>query len=151
MLVGRTPLRKSSLGFILISALSLQRISRWGDSELGYFFPPLPDGLQGFSSAAFSLGLSSADAPTPAGVSSVLPLAGRRLPHAPSLPGAARAARGLEGAVLLRPWHHSNTPAEIPPLDEKWRVVIKSADADVSDRRRHQQCQLTICFSPPGF
>lgn len=101
LLVCRTPLRKSSLGFILISALSPQRISRWGDSELGYFFLPVPDGLRGFSSPAFSLGLSAADAPTPAEVSSVLHLAGRRLPHAPSLPGAARAAGGLEGAVLL--------------------------------------------------
>lgn len=97
LLVCRSLLKKSSLAFILISALSPQRSSRWGDSELGYFFLPLPDGLRGFSSLAFSLGLPSADARTPAGVSSVPHLAGRRLPHAPFLPGSARAAGALRG------------------------------------------------------
>lgn len=90
-------LQKSNLAFILISALSSQRSSRWGDSELGYFFLPLPDRLRGFSSPAFfpERSLAAADAHSPAGVSSVLRLAGRRLPHAPSLsPGAARAAGG---------------------------------------------------------
>lgn len=66
-------------------------------------------------------------------------------------PVAARAVGGLEGAVLLKPWHHSDLPAVIPPLNVEWHVVIKSADVDMSVHRRHQQCQLTTCFSPPGF
>lgn len=99
---------------MLISTLSSQRSSRWGDSELGYFFLPLPDRWRGFSSPAFfpELSLAAAEAHTPAGVGSVPYLAGRRLPHGPSLLSLPGLLGELEGAVLLKPWHRSYLPAE---------------------------------------